>query len=485
MFRDPARLLLAIEREQSQRSLHSFVRAAFPIVEKGRTFVDGWMIRLLCRKLQDVAAGKIRRIVFNVPPGTMKSTLVQVMFPAWCWGPLNRPNMRFLTASYSPDITIRDNRRCRDLIRSPWYRSLWGDRVNLISDQNTKTRFDTSETGFKIATSTGGMTVGERGDVFVTDDPHNIKNAESDTIREETVRWGTEIVPTRIIDPEHSAIVLIMQRVHERDLSAYYIDLGFEVVCLPMEFEADHPFRSVDDPRTEEGELLFPERYSREYVDELKAALSAQGGDYAVSAQLQQRPVPRGGGLFKRAWFKVVDHEAPAEAIRVRGWDLAASTDAKAAWTAGTRIARTRDGKLFVEDVVRVRADPHDVISTMVATARADGPRTIISVPQDPGQAGLAQKANIAAALAGYTVWFSPESGSKMTRALPFAAQAGAGNVYVVRAPWTDVYLAELCMFDKGPYADQVDATTRAHAQLLSQPNSGTVGAMPPILIKR
>lgn len=474
----------AIEREQCRRSFHHFVRGAFPIIEKGRKFVDGWMVRLLCRKLQDVAEGRIRRLVINVPPGTMKSLLTEVFLPAWCWGPGSRPNMRFLTASYSPDITIRDNRRCRDLVKSAWYRAHWGHCFTFAGDQDAKTRFDNSESGFKIATSVGGMAIGERGDVFVIDDPHKPIEVESDKVREAVVTWGTEVVPTRVVEPEKSAIVLIMQRLHEKDLAAHYIALGFEVVCLPMRFEADHPFRHPEDPRQQEGELLFPERYPLHVVEEMEKAMSLVGGDFAVSAQFQQRPVPRGGGLFKREWFRFAD-AVPEGSTRVRGWDFAASTGTSSAWTAGVLMARSPDGRFFVEDVVRLRGEPHEVRETVIRTAETDGHSVIVSIPQDPGQSGKSQVADFVRALAGYDVRFSGESGSKEARARPLAAQFGGGNVYLQNGiGWAPAYTAEMLMFPRGPYKDQVDASSRAFAQLLSEPDTPAVGTVPPTMIE-
>lgn len=182
----------------------------------------------------------------------------------------------------------------------------------MTGDQNEKVKFENDKTGWKLATSVGGVGTGERADVFVVDDPHNVKEAESDAVRETTLQWMFEVVPTRTND-EKSAQVTIMQRVHERDVSGLLLKSGLEGdhLLLPMEFEVARRCKTsigFEDPRQVEGELLWPDRFSRRHLEEdLKPALRSWGGTYAEASQLQQRPAPRGGGMFKRDWFKFVD----------------------------------------------------------------------------------------------------------------------------------------------------------------------------------
>ena len=445
---------------------------------------EGWVLEVLCAHLEAILDGTIRRLLINVPPGCMKSLLSSVFFQAWAWGPKNRPELRWLLGSYSPDLTVRDNVKCRDLILSAPYRKLWGDRFAFRGDQNAKERFATDKTGFRIATSVGGLGTGERADVAIVDDPHNVLKAESDAARNTALKWFAETLPTRM-NEQTSAQIVIMQRVHERDVSAVARELGFDHLCLPMEFEPDHPFPSrtalhFQDPRQVPGELLWPERFSREYLDKiLKPQLSSWGGSYAIAGQLQQRPAPRSGGLFKRDKFQVVDASpAGPGARRVRGWDLAASLGSDAAWTCGVKMAISQKGHVVIEDVQRVRGTPGDVDRLMRRCAEQDGHAVRISAPQDPGQAGKAQVAHMAANLHGFQVRFSPETGDKEVRARPLAAQVEAGNVSLVRAPWCDAFLAEAGLFPNSQFKDQVDAASRAYGELLRRPvASGVVGA--------
>jgi predicted phage terminase large subunit-like protein len=234
------------------------------------------------------------------------------------------------------------------------------------------------------------------------------------------------------------------------------------------------------DPRTFDGELLWPERFPFTYLEEdLKPSLRAWGGSYAEAGQLQQRPAPRGGGMFKAKDFQFVD-KAPTEARRVRAWDLAATKDA-GSWTVGLRMSRERSGKVFIEHVRRLRGSEHEVNNALVDCAKADTYRVLVSLPQDPGQAGKVQKRALASLLAGFHVKFSLESGEKADRARPLAAQSEAGNLYLVKGAWNDDFISEACNFPNGKWTDQIDAASRAFGELISRQHQ-RLGAGPTLV---
>lgn len=180
--------------------------------------------------------------------------------------------------------------------------------------------------------------------------------------------------------------------------------------------------------------------------------------------------------MFQREDFEFVD-KAPANGIRCRGWDLASSKEGYAAFTVGVKMLVDQDGLVYIEDVVRGQWTPYEVERKMMACAESDGPQVYISLPQDPGQAGVAQKSAFARMLEGYNFSFSPESGAKEDRARPLAAQAESGNVYLVRAAWNDPFLAEACVFPMSKYKDQVDAASRAYAYLVRRRRHSVGGA--------
>lgn len=423
--------------------LSGFVREAWHVLQPETPYVHGWHIDAICEHLEAISDGRINRLLINVPPGTMKSLLVSVFWPAWEW--TTRPSLSYLTTSYSEGYVKRDSRRMRDLVGSEWYQSLWGDKVRLA--RTAEISFENTARGFREGKPFASLT-GGRGDRVIIDDPHSTETAESQTERDNTARIFRESVPTRLNDPVRSAIVVIMQRLHEADISGQILalKLGYEHLMLPMEFEPERACATsigFHDPRTVDGELLFPERFPREVVERDKVPM----GSYAVAGQFQQRPTPREGGMFKRSWFEGKFIGAAPEGTRwVRHWDLAATAKKTAARTAGVKLGRTPDGKFIVGHVITTQAEGPDVRKLIKATAESDGRAVEISLPQDPGQAGKVQATDMIAMLAGFVARAEPETGDKAMRAEPFSAQCEAGNVLIVRGAWNEAYLDELCL---------------------------------------
>jgi len=514
---DPAAARHQLEEIRCEESLYEFIKAAWHTIHPGTKFRGGWAIETMCRHLEAVTRGEVTRLLINVPPGCTKSMLVNVFWPAWEWGPKGLSHYKYISAAHEKGLIIDLMARAREVLKSEWYQSHWP--LEFKADADGKEYYATTAQGSRFAASVTSKLTGRRGHRFIIDDPHSVASAESDQERTTAGSWFTETTPTRFDDQENPVYVIVMQRLHMQDISGIVIDKlatqqGWTHVCLPMEFEAKYrswsnvpsPFgkprrmRRVleegsplpkyeedpegellwpQDPREEEGDLLWPERFSRKAIEELKVQFRSEGGSYAESAQLQQRPVPRGGGMFNKDWFKFVD-EVPEHVIMwCRGYDLAATEDnSQAAFTVGVKLGLTSEGKLIIADVERSRLGPADVERMIISAAQRDGAAVNISIPQDPGQAGKSQVNAFARQLHGFNVRFSPESGSKENRAIPIAAQAEVGNVYLVRAPWNDVFIAEACLFPNSKFKDQVDALSRAYDYILA--NKGQTLALIP-----
>lgn len=446
------------------KTFAGFVKEAWPIIEPGTQLRWNWHMQAICDHLEAISRGQMTPwLIINVPPGSSKSTLVTVMWQAWEWGPLGNRHLRYVSTSFEEGNVKRDTRKTRNLIMSGWYQALWPD---VVLTRTAELSFENSDTGSREGVTFAAVT-GKRGDRMIVDDPHSIRGAESDAERERAVREFREGGLNRTNDAEKSAVVVIMQRLHEADLTGDLLkrDLGFVHLCIQMEFEPERATTSPigwTDPRTKAGELMDPVRFPRAAVERQKKA-----GSYSWAGQYQQRPTPRGGGLFKRSWFRVIPAE-PAKMKKVRGWDLAATDNETAAYTAGVLIGRTPDGEYVICNVKRIRGSAADVERLLVNTASQDGKRVKGSIPQDPGQAGKAQVAYLLKRLAGYTYTSSPESGSKVTRAEPLAAQAEVGNVYIVEGDWNEEFLDEIEKFPRGVYADQTDAASRAFNELVN-----------------
>lgn len=437
------------------------MREAWHILEPTTPYVHSWHHDALAAHLEAVTRREITRLEVNQPPGTMKSLQASVMWPAWEWGPAGMAGLRYLTTSYTETYARRDSRRMRDLVTSEWYRERW---PSVVLDRDNEVDFENTAKGGRRAMPFASLTAG-RGNRVVIDDPHSTEQVESDADRSRAARIFRESVPSRLNDARTDAIVVIMHRLHPRDVCGVIEEYGMDYVkvILPMEYEAKRALatRWFRDPRREEGELLCPERVDAAAVAKLK------GGEmtsHAYATQYQQRTSAREGGLFKRHWFRYVD-AIPAEASRkVRRWDLAATEEGEnraAAWTAGVLLSTANDGRFYIEDVQRMRASPNGVRQAIRGTAEQDGRGVEVGVPQDPGQAGKAQAQSLVGMLAGFRCYAEIETGDKETRAEPLAAQAEAGNVYLLRGSWNTAFVDELCAFPQG-FADQVDAAAGA-----------------------
>jgi predicted phage terminase large subunit-like protein len=468
---------LAIEREFCTRKLVNFIKRAWPIIEPGTRYVHGWHIDAIAEHLQAVTSGEINRLLINVPPGTMKSLAVGVLWPAWEWGPQARPQFRYVGAAHAQDLAVRDNMRMRRLVKSEWYQRLWP--LGLAADQDAKLKFENLATGFRAAVAATGMT-GHRGDRVLYDDPHSVEGALSDLQRNTVLRVFSETVTTRLNSPERSAIVVVMQRLHERDLAGFILEreLGYEHLCLPMEFEADRRcITSIGfrDPRTHDGELLFPERFPVEVVARDKRAM----GELGTAGQFQQRPTPRGGGMFPTDRFVLVDHppETTEIADSIRYWDKAGTKDA-GAFTAGVLLHKLKDGRFCVAHCRRGQWSALEREREIQRIAELDGKSIRIAIEQEPGSGGKESAETTIRHLSGWRVVADRPTGDKIVRAEPYAAQVQAGNVLLVKGPWTKDFIDEHISFPVGRAKDQVDAAA-AGFNLLTLQQAATVVVTP------
>jgi hypothetical protein len=508
--------------------LRVLIREAWPILEPARPFVPNWHIDTIAEHLMAVSAGELLRLIINVPPGSTKSTSVAVCWPAWEW--LLKPHLRWLMASYAQDFAFRDSRKMRNLIRSRGGQTdgglfqrrgyqgvlrLLGQTWQLSIDQDTKGRYDTTATGMRLATSVSGQATGDHGDRLVVDDPLNPKQARSEADRTTANRWWDETMTSRFID-EHAAAVIVMQRLHEHDLTGHLLerDSGWHHLCLPAEYVPSHPFtypaRAVlpsgrevaGDPRTTKGELLDPVRLSAAILDQRRRDL----GTYAFAGQYQQQPAPEEGGMFKRAWFARRWHPGFHRYLhlgwdrKAQSWDMRFGDSQKAAssyvvgqvwgWHGADSylLAQVRGRFSFTQTLAVVRAlsafDPE--ATWKLVEPKANGPAVIDTLKLE---------------ISGW-IEIEPEGG-KEVRAAAVSPRAERGEVILPASdtiPCPPFYVEEVrdatglivkrirhelepttvadwiheaATFPAGAYDDQVDAFTQVIGWANPQPRAG------------
>lgn len=290
-------------QEQAQRyskDLMQFIRAGWHVLEPATPFSPNWHIEAICRHLEACRSGDIDRLIINIPPRHMKSLTVGIFWPAWRW--TFEPTLKFLTASHTESKAQDDAVKARDLIMSNWYQSRW-PQIQMKGDTNRKSFYENVFTGYRQVTHPEGGT-GLGGDVILIDDPHQASNIESDAKRTSVIKWHGNTMSSRFNDPKTGVEVVVMQRLHEEDLTGHLLEQeGWTHLCLPAEYEPKHPFVWPDDPRSEAGDLLWPQHIPEKSLRRIAKDMTAQ----VAAGQLQQRPAPAEGDMLKRADWRYYD----------------------------------------------------------------------------------------------------------------------------------------------------------------------------------
>lgn len=292
------RELLSADRHGS---LPDFITAAWPQLKPMEEYQDNWHIHAVCERLEAVTRGQIKRLQVWLPPGMAKTGVMSVFWPAWEW--TTNPWVRYWTASYEIRLSGRISSMSRDLMLSDWYQERWGNIFSFIREGENY--FGNDKGGTRLATAPRSTGSGEHGHRIIIDDPINAKEADalSKITLDEVNNWYDGTVSTRGIGSDF-AKVIVMQRLSELDLAAHAMESDdWEILCLPERYEPNHPFVWPKDPRTVDGELLWP-TYRTE---EQSKALAKQLTTFRAAGQLQQRPSSREGDLLLQSWWRFFD----------------------------------------------------------------------------------------------------------------------------------------------------------------------------------
>jgi predicted phage terminase large subunit-like protein len=410
--------------------------------------------RLLIAKLQDIAEGRCDRLMVQMPPGSAKSTYCSVLFPAYF---LSRDaGSQVVATAHTASLANHFGRRARRVIYD------YGDWLGLkiANESRAAGDFTLMNGGAYFAAGVHGPITGRRADLVLIDDPiKSWADAESPVFRDALHDWYRAELLARL--KPKGRIVFVMTRWHEDDLAGRLFAGGdrWETLTLPALAEpGDALGRAV-------GEALWPEWQDEDAINRVRGEV----GERSFAAMYQQRPRPPESLMFDVAKIGIIA-ALPAISRSVRAWDLAASVAAPGRdpdYTVGLKISLTDGKHLVVEDVVRIRANAGDVARTIIKTAASDGRTTLVGLPKDPGQAGSAQVDYLTGLLNGYKTISSAETGSKIVRAMPAAAQIDQGKVSMLAAPWNENFIRELEAFPHSRKDDQVDAFSRAVGLLL------------------
>jgi predicted phage terminase large subunit-like protein len=504
-----SQFLNGIPAEMARRSFRCFIHEGWAQVEPSRAFLNNWHVDAIAHHLQAISEGHIHHLLITVPPGHAKSLIVTVLWPAWQWarqdqearkGP-DGPGARGIYTSYDGDLAIRDSVRCRALLNSEWYQRTFRPRWNFVSDQNLKNWFENDRKGFRIALGVNKGT-GYRGDLVVCDDPLNAKQQNSPAALANAIFWWDQVMSSRVNDHANGAFVIIMQRLNEGDLAGHVIrDASphkYEHLNLPSLFEPERRCRTSvlnpntnlpwEDPRTEEGELLFPGLFPQQVIDNLKTQLGSQG----FAAQHQQRPSPAEGGIFKRRWWPFwvpkgsnlprvtfrdengIEQEAITVVLPeqldegIQSWDCAFKDRKEHDYVAGQVWGRL-GADIFLLDQVHKRLDFPGTLQA-VRNLSAKWPQVQLKLIEDKAN-GTAVIQSLQHEIPGI-IAVNP-IGGKIARAQAVTPRIEAGNVYLPHPafrPWVTDFVEECAAFPNGRNDDCVDAMTQGLARLNLMP---------------
>jgi len=452
--------LTKLKAELYRKSFYEFSLEAFKTLHNGQELTPNWHIKLLCDRLQ-VEAERIvnggertKHLLINVPPRTLKSELVNVFFSVYCW--ILKDSIQFISSSYSASLSIVLSTQSRRLIESDWFRLHFPD-VHLSKDENTKSRFTTPNGGLRYSTSTGGTITGMGGDIIVIDDPQNPQLARSEVERENANRFFNETLRSRLNNPDKGVFIVIMQRLHENDLTGMLLSKepnNWEHICLPAEL-SDNVLPIELNKFYVDG-LLFPQRLSKSVLDGFKTGL----GSYGYSGQYSQLPSPSEGGIFKGQWFNIIKQLPAGLLMDSLKWDYyldTAYTNKQENDATAMLACAFHNNELYIRDVRAVRMEFPELIKEIQLFTSINGYTNRSRIYVEPKASGKSIVQMLKRSTGLNIMEDKPPTQDKISRASSVSAFVESGRVNLLDGRYIDGFLNELKAFPNGSHDDQVD----------------------------
>ena len=442
----------------NRTDLLTFTRTVFR-ARKGADMRDNWHQAAICNALERVVIGKTNRLIINVPPRSGKTEIAVINFIAWCMG--NFPDSEFIHASYSKRLAAANAYAVRAIMQHEVFRAIFGHTA-LAGDSKAKDEFRTEQGGIVYATGAEGTITGYgaggMGERFkgaiVIDDPHKAGEANSATMRQNVLDWFATTMESRKNNP-NTPIIIIMQRLHENDLSGWLLGGGngeeWEHLNIPA--------------IGSDGVSFWPQQFPIEMLDRLKAANS-----YVFAGQYLQRPSPMGGGIFKDAWLRHWQ-ALPEIEYRMIYADTAMKTGEENDFSVFQHWAKGKDGKIYLIDMIRGKWEAPQLLAQARAfwdkcRGQAGGTLRKMKVEDKASGTGLIQQLK----QGGVPVEGIQRNRDKITRGYDAAPMVEAGNVLLpMRHECLSDLLHELSLFPVASHDDTVDPMMDAIQDMLVQ----------------
>lgn len=439
-------------RARCRSDLYAFSHFVFPVVAPGVPYEDAPHFRVLATALQKVVTGEIQRLLIAIPPRHGKSIFSSVILPTWILG--LDPAAKIICASYGDGLARDFSAKSRDILRSETFRGVFPD-TELEPGGMALDELRTTQKGYRLATSVGGVVTGKGADYIIVDDPMKAVDAGSESTRNTTYEWYKTSLLSRFDKPGLGRQIVVMQRLHQDDLiGRLRDDGGFTLLEMPGEAVERQTFDLGGGQFWDfaPGDLLFPQRFDAKALAMLKSDL----GEAGYNAQILQRPVPPGGALFKLKHFQRYATMPSCFELIVQSWDPAFVDSETAAFTVCTTWGIWRRN-VYLLDVFRNKLEFHSIEPTILHMKEKWKAHFVILEVAGLGRA----IGNRLIRLPGARRWLEPVDPKmgKEERAIAVTPVLERKRVYLPEtAPWLATFETEVAQFPSSKFADQVDS---------------------------
>tara|TARA_R110002073_G_scaffold218178_1_gene378433 strand:+ start:527 stop:1960 length:1434 start_codon:yes stop_codon:yes gene_type:complete len=455
-------LKYALNKTLCEMSFYEFFKQAWHIVEPAIELSSNWHHKYICDALQEEAERiiakkpKTKDIIINVPFRSTKSLIVTVMFPVWSW--IKDPKLRFITSSYSANLSIELATKSRDIIFSEWFKSRWGTIFHIKKDQNLKERYENNHMGMRRATSVGGTVTGQGGDFLIVDDPLSPQMANSATERENANEWYRTTFYSRLNSPKIGVRIIIMQRVHEDDLSGFLLDretrLNYNHICIPATIDGEVKPKKLENFYDDNG-LFWDERFGQDVLDDYKKAL----GSYGYAGQLMQTPTPLDSGMIRQEWFKIDRYRE----------DGVVNFVIDPAYTANQKNDPSallayiyKDNKWQIIDCTNVYKEFPDLVKFIPQWVTKNGYTNKSRIFVEPKASGKSIVQTLIRETGLNVREDKPPTKDKVARVADISATLESGRVGLLQGSWNNEFLDQLTKFPSAKHDDMVDCLVMA-----------------------
>jgi predicted phage terminase large subunit-like protein len=438
----------SVTRERAQTDFMAYVHEMWP------GFISGRHHKVMAKKFQEIAEGKLKRLIINMPPRHTKSEFASYLLPSWFLG--KYPGKKIIQCSNTAELAVGFGRKVRNLVGSEQYAKIFPN-VSLRADSKAAGRWSTSHSGEYFAIGVGGTVTGKGADLLIIDDPHSEQEARlamsNSEVFDSVYEWYTS-GPRQRLQPGGS-IVIVMTRWSKRDLTGR--------VLQSMIDRDGEKWEVIDFPAIlPSGNLLWPEFWSYEEINALREELPVS----KWNAQYQQQPTSEEGALVKREWWKMWEGQnpPPCEFI-IQSWDTAFTKNERSDYSACTTWGvfylneDQDDANIILLDAVKKRMEFPELKAAAMQYYKEWEPDACIVEAKAAGAPLVFELRKAGVPVSEYT----PSRGNdKIARVNSVTDLFSSGKVWAPKTRWAEEVIEEMAAFPNSDHDDLVDSSTQA-----------------------